>query len=241
MNTYDDLPKDLDMAIIAVGSVEQHGTHLPLGTDYFHVKHLSEAVAKELDAYLLPPLPFGTCNEHRGRRGYMGFKSSTLKILLDDMVLCLQEQGFTKVVIMSGHGGNFVLGPIVRDLNARNDNLQVILMQPQDGPKMQEICDGNVADEVHAGERETSLMMYHSGQYVKVDKCKENDCIPNAKREWLNMVRLIDISETGAWGKPSLATKEKGEALFAYQVEVTVNAIKELLEICKKEKWQRDE
>ena len=57
-NSIDEIKTDT--AIIPVGSIEQHGSHLPTGTDYFIIKKLSEEVAKRLDAYLLPPLPISS-------------------------------------------------------------------------------------------------------------------------------------------------------------------------------------
>jgi len=236
-NTIDDIPENLDTVIIPVGSIEQHSSHLPTGTDYMIVKRLSEGIAEKINAYLLPPLPISTCYEHKGRKGSVRMRPSTFGLMLSDIILDLKDQGFKKVIVVIGHGGIFVAGPTIRELNALNDDLQVIKIEGLRSEKITGVLEGSPADEIHAGEKETSLMLHIDEETVKTEKMAENDFIPDCPREYLNYSSLLKLSETGAWGLPSYATKEKGEKLVEYIVEAAVEYIKDAFAHTEKNKW----
>ncbi|MBR5235852.1 MAG: creatininase family protein [Clostridia bacterium] len=211
-NTIDEIEAgDIDAVIIPVGSIEQHGSHLPVGTDYLLIKALSEAVASRLNAWLLPPLPFSTCYEHKGRCGNIWMRPITFYQMIQDIVLCLYEQGFKKIAFMLGHGGVFILGPAVRELNALHDDLKVIIVSAEYEETMKLL---ETEKDIHAGEMETSLMLYLYEEHVKKDLLLQNDFLPACPQSYLNYTTIPKISPTGVWGKPSLATKEKGKALF---------------------------
>ncbi len=216
-NTIDEIESGtIDTVIIPVGSIEQHGSHLPVGTDYLHIKALSEAVAEHLNAWLLPPLPVSTCYEHKGRRGNVWMRPSTFYQMVQDIVLCLYEQGFKKIAFMLGHGGVFILGPAVRELNIMHEDLKVIIV-PMEYEETQKLLE--TEKDIHAGEMETSLMLYLHEEQVKKDFMMQNDFEPTCPQSYLNYTTLPKISPTGVWGKPSLASKEKGEALFGLLVK----------------------
>ena len=234
-NTIDEIKTDT--VIIPVGSIEQHGSHLPTGTDYFIIKKLSEEVAKRIDAYLLPPLPISNCYEHLGKKGSIRMRPSTFQTMLTDIILDLKNQGFKKVIVMIGHGGVFIAGPTIRELNALNDDLQVIKVESVSSPKIRALFEGDASNEIHAGEKETSLMLSICEESVKKDKMKENDFIPDCPREYLNYTSLLDLSKTGVWGLPSYSTKEKGEKLIEYIVEATIEYIEDAFKHTKQSKW----
>lgn len=234
-NSIDEIKTDT--VIIPVGSIEQHGSHLPTGTDYFIINALSYEVAKRLDAYLLPPLPISTCYEHRGKKGSVRMRPSTFQLMLSDIILDLREQGFKKFIIMLGHGGVFATGPMVRELNSSYDDLQIIKVEPVNTTKTRALIEGDPQNEIHAGEKETSLMLAICEETVKKDKMKENDFIPDCPREYLNYSSLLKLSKTGVWGLPSYATKEKGIKLLEYMVEGALEYIEDAFKHTESGKW----
>lgn len=234
-NTIEEIKTDT--AIIPVGSIEQHGSHLPTGTDYFIVEKLSEEVAKKIDAYLLPPLPISTCYEHKGKKGSVRMRPSTFALMLSDIIMDLKDQGFTKIIVMLGHGGTFAAGPIIRELNANNDGLQIIKIEPVNTEKTRSVIEGAPLNEVHAGEKETSMMLAICEETVDKEKMLKNDYIPDCPREYLNYSSLLKLSKTGVWGMPSYATKEKGEKIIEYSVEAIIDYIEDAFKNTEINKW----
>lgn len=234
-NTINEI--NTDTAIIPVGSIEQHGSHLPTGTDYFVIKRLSEEVAKRIDAYLLPPLPISTCYEHKGTKGCARMRPSTFQLMLTDIILDLRDQGFKKIIVMIGHGGIFIAGPTIRELNAMYDDLQVIKVEGITSEKIRSVIEGDPLNEIHAGEVETSMMLAVEESTVNKEEMLKNDFIPDCPREYLNYAPLPKLSKTGAWGLPSYATKEKGEKLIEYKVEETLKYIDNAFNHTIANKW----
>jgi len=235
-NTIDDInEKKTDTAIIPIGSVEQHGSHLPVGTDCFIITELSRRVAGKINAYLLPVLPISTCYEHKGRKGSVWMRPNTFYQMLQDIILCLNGQGFNKIIVMPGHGGIFVAAPAIRELNALHDNLQVIKVEFPTNEFSDKITE--CKDDIHAGEKETSCMLYLMEEYVKNDLAKQNDFIPDCPRDFLNYSSLLRLSKTGVWGKPSLASKEKGKKLFDNMEQAALGYIKKAFKHTTKQAW----
>ena len=225
-NTAEEIEKSgVDTAIIPIGSVEQHSTHLPVGTDYY--------LAKDM-ALLLPTLPISTCYEHKGKMGSVWMRPITLYQMIQDIVLSLHSQGIKKIAFIPGHGGIFVAPPAIRELNAMYDDLRVLWVTPV--IEKRGILESEGMD-IHSGESETSLMLYLHEQLVKKDLMMKNDCVPDCPQSYLNHASIHKLSTTGAWGKPSLATKGKGERLMKIYIEAMVEYIKDGFKTATKEKW----
>ena len=234
-NSIDEIKTDT--VIIPVGSIEQHGTHLPTGTDYFVIKKISEEVAKKIDAYLLPPMPFSTCYEHKGTKGCVRMRPSTFQTFLTDIILDLKDQGFKKFIVMIGHGGIFIAGPTIRELNAMYDDIEVIKVENLVNDEIRAVMEGSPYDEIHAGESETSLMLAVDETTVKKDEMLKNDYIPKCPREYLNYIPLPKLSPTGVWGLPSYSSKEKGEKLIELKVKEALRIIEDAFKYTTPEKW----
>ncbi len=116
--------KNPDTAIIPVGSLEQHGHHLPIMTDWLIAQTLGKRVAERMNAFLLPALPVSTNREQTGKKGTVQMETITFYNMMTDMIFCLKRQGFRKIGIVQCHGGVFIMTPLVRDLNEKyNPNL----------------------------------------------------------------------------------------------------------------------
>ena len=204
----------VDTAIIPLGSVEQHSSHLPIGTDVMIAEGVAEVIAERINALLLPTIPISTCYEHKGTKGSVCMRPITFYQMLQDIVLCLRDEGIKKVAVVLGHGGIFVAAPAIRELNALYDDLQVILVQTETGKGDRRAFLDNKNPEIHAGESETSVMLYLHEELVNKELMMHNDCNPPYPQNMLNHVPLTRISKTGTWGMPSLATREKGEKIL---------------------------
>ncbi len=212
-----------EIAVFGIGAVEQHSIHLPLGTDWLGVSTLTERVARELNAFLVPALPFSMSQCHGPMAGTIWLKPKTLGSVVHDVVFSLYDQGFRKVLIVNGHGGNFVLEAVIRELNLSCPDL-IVVMPPDfvPGPDDPRILDKGVG--IHAGEIETSTQLFLNQEHVKEERM---DYLPPVGREFLDYAFMGDISEKGVWGYPSLGTASKGERLIDYQVERIVEWTRE--------------
>lgn len=216
-----------DIAVLPIGSTEQHGPHLPLATDFIIAESIAKEVAEKLGAYLLPVLPISTCREHMGKKGSVWMNPDTFYNMLKDIILSLKEQGFKRIAVILGHGGIFIAGPAIRELNAANPDIKVIKVDLCQF--VQDAVSENILeckDNLHACEMETSLMLFLREDLVRKERIV--DCVPGVPRDYLNYGSIFKYSENGVWGKPSLATKEKGERIFSLYVKKSIEYINEV-------------
>jgi creatinine amidohydrolase len=216
-NTSKEIAERLpEIAVFGIGAIEQHSIHLPLGTDWLGVSDVTRRVARELDAFLVPALPFSMSECHGPMAGTVWLKPETLAAVLRDTVLSLYAQGFRKVLVVNGHGGNFVLEAQIRQLNLDYPDL-IVLMPPlffSPRPGDARIWDKGVG--IHASESETAHQLHINQQHVKDERI---DYMPPVGREFLDYAYIGFISEWGVWGYPSYGTAEKGAISSARNVE----------------------
>ena len=223
---------DPDLAIIPVGSIEQHGPHLPVMTDWAIATELGRRVAERMGAFLIPTLPISTCREHMGKKGTVWMAPTTFYQMMHDIIVSLKEQGFKRVGIIIAHGGVFIAGPLVRDLNAKfNPDLQVAFVTP-DSIDYESITE---TKGLHADESETSQILAIAPETVHMDRAV--DCDPKVPRPYLNYGSIFRASPSGVWGYPTKATAEKGERILDLSVETVINELNRAFDyIGKKEK-----
>ena len=219
-NTADEImEKDPDLAIIPVGSLEQHGPHLPVMTDWAIAVELGKRVAKRMGAFLVPALPISTCREQMGKKGSVWMEPPTFYQMMTDIIMSLKVQGFKRVGILQCHGGIFIMTPLVRDLNAKyNPDLMVAVVDSGVfGPTL--LKEGIIeTTELHAGEGETSKILAIAPETVHMDKAL--DFVPDVPRPYLSYGSIFRASPTGVWGEATRATAEKGEKMFARSAEL---------------------
>src|SRR5262245_57960406 len=109
------------LVILPVGAVEQHGPHLPVGTDYFVVERIARAaateLAKDIPALVAPTMPFGSSHHHFPFGGTLSLSTETYYRVLYDLAESLIVDGFRRIFMLNGHGGNHELIQLVaRDL-----------------------------------------------------------------------------------------------------------------------------
>ena len=230
--------QDPELAIIPVGSLEQHGPHLPVMTDIAIVTELARRVAEKTGGYLLPTLPISTCREQMGKKGSVWMEPTTFYQMMYDVIMSLKVQGFKRVAILQCHGGIFIMTPLVRDLNARfNPELMVVNIDGcmffnrlyQEG-----VYETNT--ELHAGEGETSMMLSIAPETVHMDKAVDE--VPDVPRNYLSYGNIFRASKSGVWGEAKCASAEKGEQAFARSAVLAVEEMeKAFAYMSKKEKF----
>jgi len=214
-----------DLAIVPVGSVEQHSRHLPVSTDIIIAQAYGDHIGARMGAFVLPCLPVSTAYEHKGAKGSVWMQADTFFRMLCDIVINLKEQGYRRVVIIKGHGGIFVMDPAVRHLNAGHmPDLKVCQLEPGCPDAYDRIFEGGY--DLHAGECETSLLLHLRPELVKMDLAV--DCVPDAPRPYLQYGSIFRYSPEGVWGTPTLATAEKGRLYFEAAAEAGIEYIEKI-------------
>jgi len=215
---------EVETAILPVGAIEQHGPHLPLSVDWFQGEVVARGVAAKLNAFLLPCIPYGNSQAHDGFRGSISLSPETLASIVQDISLSLLDQGFRRIAVLNFHAGNVVLKSAIRDLNLNQDIGKVILVHPhlEASESLENILD-NLECEQHAGELETSVMMYLAPDRVGVERI---DHVPNVTPIYFDYIHMKEFCPDGIWGRPSLATHEKGGRAVEAMIEATVSCLK---------------
>lgn len=98
--------KGLDVAYVPVGTVEAHGRHLPLGTDFFIPERIAEELCSKIGGIVAPTIPYGVTRSLIGYPGSLTLTPVTFKSLIKEVAMSLAKKGFKYVVFVNGHGGN---------------------------------------------------------------------------------------------------------------------------------------
>jgi creatinine amidohydrolase len=215
-NTWKELrDAGVQTAIVPFGAVEQHGHHLPLGTDWLIADGMGRALAEELgeDVFLLPAMAFGNSREHMAFPGTITLRPATLAAVLDDIVESLRHHGFRTVIVFSAHGGNWILKPTLRELSFRYPELTLLWA---DGPLPE--AGETVPEDIHAGGSETSSLLHFRPDLVRpVTEAMDSPGIVG--QEFNDYVGFDKSTRTGAWGRPTQASAERGADQVARAVE----------------------
>lgn len=200
------------VAIIPIGSIEQHGPHLPIDTDSEIVTEIAKRIAEKKRYLLLPTITFGVSFEHAPFFN-LSLKESTLRSIVNDLCLSLLENKIKTVIIINGHHGNLKsLNNIDLKIKKLTKN-KLKVFSFSYWHYMQRDFD-------HAGFVETSLMLAIS-KNVKMKKARKGLVTKGlSKQEIEKLGKLANQSfpkatKNGIWGDPRKATKRDGQQILA--------------------------
>lgn len=220
-----EIPKEDALLILPIGATEQHGPHLPVYTDTILVEKVLErafeCISQEKNIWTLPPIPFGKSNEHMDRAGTFTLSFDTLKSIISDLGRSTVANGFRKLLLLNGHGGNMdTLKLISRDIRIETGLMIFIVSVGGLTISDQIVSKEEMLLGIHGGDYETSLIMSAYPEWVSKDK------LPNETPNLTKMSKYLrfqkgnfawtidDVSKSGALGNATLATKEKGDKLY---------------------------
>jgi creatinine amidohydrolase len=228
------------IAIIPVGSVEQHGYHLPLGTDTMVAMMLAEDAAKATETLVVPPLWFGWSPHHMVLPGTITIRPEILIEVLYDVIGSLKCHGFSKFVVINGHRiVNIAWMQIAAERAQRQLGVKVVLFDPAFMSKelVSQLEYGPVG---HSEEIETAHMMYKHPDLVHLEKAVDNpvtkqplysvdpaftgDTLCYVPKTVSDMRHSAEVAG-GTSGTPSKSTVEKGRIYHTHLVARLVEVI----------------
>ena len=199
------------VAVLPIGSFEQHGAILPLATDTVVACAVADAVAQAYPVLRLPPITISCSHEHAGWPGTVSISATTLAAVVTDIAASLRESGVDRLVLVNGHGGNYVLGNVVQESRG------AMALFPTEVDWLRARAEGGVETgpdlDMHAGELETSLLLHVAPSLVDERYAEHDHVAPD--RNLLLTVGMAAYTKSGVVGRPSLATAAKGEAALA--------------------------
>jgi creatinine amidohydrolase len=241
------------LGIIPTGSIEQHGPHLPLGTDFLIADRLAKRVAEKTDAIVTPTIPIGFASYHQDFEGTLSATPETLAAYYLDVANSLILYGVTHVLFINGHGGNAgALTSVCRDLRDRGIASAFVQWWQIAGginEKWSMIGHGDIS--------ETSIMLAISGENVHLDRAAtpENKWLTDEVQitdltvakfgpGYINSYfRTGDVSDTGDFleyghsatadysTSPAGATAENGEEILSVVTDYILDFIEQFKKI----------
>ncbi|MGZ5190635.1 MAG: creatininase family protein, partial [Flavisolibacter sp.] len=220
--------------ILPIGILEKHGPHAPIGSDLIHVREWAARATKREYAVVFPDYYYGQINEARHEPGTFSLPSRLVMELLDSTCSEIARNGFDKILIINGHGGNpNLIRYFIQIQLERRKDYAVYFFDPASDTayttKLTRLHKSDMATDAHAGERETSTLLYLRPDLVKMDSAK-NESGANLKR------LAIPNVYTGIWwyanyphhyaGEGAAATKELGQFITEHTLDLLVKALK---------------
>lgn len=213
-------------AIVPVGALEQHGPHLPLGTDTIIINGLVDCLIKDLGSdypvTFLPTLSIGKSAEHLNHYGTISLQSVTLISIMDDICFSLQKHGFKNIVFLNGHGGNLdLIKAFLFDIRYKYKLFPYCIHAGgEDGWNnpdfLNKVFPGMTYPDCHAGSVETSLIAFLRPDLVKdLEPFSYKKVIPSYPYGWATE----DLSENGVIGDPNYYSAEAGEKAMHVEIK----------------------
>jgi len=216
MPGFEALRHKTQTVILPMGSLEEHGPHLPLGTDTFHAIELARRVAELRPVVVAPPVFYGMCRSTREHPGTVSISGDTLRSLLVDLGREFHRHGLRNLVFISGHAGGTHMSAIVEageSLMTELPEVRVAVVNLLELLREVLVEQPNLVrtkGDSHAGEVETAVMMAAYPDLVQGTAAEEWPTFPkyllvrNKRRYWPG----------GVWGNPAPATAAQGETIL---------------------------
>ena len=210
------IKKKKNVAIIPVGSIEQHGPHLPISTDSDIVTEIATRVSDKIDGILLPTVNYGISDEHFPFFN-LSIKKSTLVRILRDICESLMKNGISKIIIINGHYGNL---QALKNFERTKKNRKIKVFSYW--KFMERRFD-------HAGNIETSIMLAIS-KNVKMKRAEKGFEPEGLSKKEISEINKMaqksfpKVTGNGVWGDPTKASARLGRQIIN---EIVSNLVKE--------------
>lgn len=231
-----EINKESAIVFLPTAATEQHGAHLPVGTDSIILSVLMDKFIEtqqfdEGSLIFAPQLCIGKSNEHMGFAGTLTFGTQTYYSMLHDIVKAIAASGFKKLVLLNSHGGNTdMLNMISRDLRI-DFGMDVFVFDwwftSFWNKGLEGLKESGKYGVFHACELETSLMLYARPETVHMELAVDEDPVECLRdNDYVTVFgpynagwKTSDVTKSGVIGAPTYATAEKGKKLFDYAVK----------------------
>jgi creatinine amidohydrolase len=239
--TASDFPAALDKSsqtcILPFGILEKHGPHSPIGTDLIHVREWAARATKQEYAVVFPDYFYGQINEAKQQFGTFALPSRLIYDLLEATCDEIARNGFKKIVILNGHGGNpeFIRFFMQSFLNKRH-NYVIYFYTPENNDQdyakqYRQMHKSDTKGDQHAGESETSVLLYYRPDLMRMDRATQQS---GADQKRLNIPGLY----TPIWwyasfpnhyaGEGDKATSDFGKFITDHEIASFIKALKEV-------------
>ncbi len=202
--------------IIPLGTAEEHGPHLPLGSDMIQAEHVARVVAQEIGGLVAPGIPYGLCRSTRNFPGTISLSFETVEALVREILAEYIRHGARKILMLSGHAGGAHLEAVrqaAQHVVEQDDRVTILVIGPYDiRLSLPEFSTMPAADG-HAGAMETSVMLAIDAALVRTERVApaSRPCFPPGQ-----VLRQPErFFPAGVMGDPRGASVELGRRLLA--------------------------
>ncbi|GBE01841.1 creatinine amidohydrolase [bacterium BMS3Bbin06] len=214
--------------VIPFGTVEEHGKHLPLGTDTIIAVEVLRRVEERKEVFIAPPLHYGVCTSTKMHPGTITITPETLRRLAADIIRDAHLKGIRNFILVSGHGGGLHMNALkeVAEMLVDEHDVRIAVVSPYEILWKEIAGVAETENDSHAGEIETSLVLTLRPELVKGRSKEEYPKFPKP----LVVRDKLKYWPGGVWGNPGKATPEKGERVIG----IIVDKIVEIIEMVEK-------
>ena len=218
--------KKSNQIIIPIGSLEQHGPHLPVSTDTIIIEHLAKNIAEKIQSLYIPAITFGISFEHEPLFN-ISLSHTTFSNLIGDICVSLAKYVIKNIILLNGHHGN---------MGAMYYIAQHVSHKITSDTRLNFINYWNLMNDFdHAGEIETSLVLAINTKFVKMKLARANTkVIDRSKIAYTSLASnpgfFPKITGNGVWGDPTKASIIKGRSLLDHLIKKLEHTIIEFQE-----------
>jgi len=196
--------------VFPFGTIEEHGTHLPLNTDSFIIQEALKSAAQKKKFFLAPIISYGVCTTTKDHPGTISITPETLRRFSYDLVMEAYKKGLRNFLLVSGHGGSLHMSALKETAELLIEQLsevRIAVFSPYDLLWRELSGITETPNDSHAGELETSMILFLARDLVKGRSPEEYPRIPKP----FVVRNKVHYWTGGVWGNPGKASAKKGE------------------------------